>query len=42
MSGINIIPYIIDNKFAIDIDEINSFNSAKEIIADYPCIKYDE
>lgn len=42
MSGKNIMPYIIDYKFAIDIDEMYSFDEAKLIMSNHPCVKYDK
>ncbi|NQU86706.1 MAG: acylneuraminate cytidylyltransferase family protein [Mariniphaga sp.] len=42
MSGKNIIPYIIDNKFAIDIDKMHDFDEAKRILRNNSCIKYDK
>jgi N-acylneuraminate cytidylyltransferase len=42
MSGKHIIPFIIDKKYAIDIDDVNSFYKAEEIIQQTNCIKFDE
>lgn len=40
MTGEKILPYIIDNTFAIDIDNIESFNKAAKIISAFPCVKF--
>lgn len=40
MSGKRILPYVIDGKFAIDIDDINSFEKAGQIISAHDCIKW--
>lgn len=40
MSGKHIVPFIIDTKFAADIDDLNSFEAATEIIQKYDCIKF--
>ena len=42
MSGKKIVPYIIDKKFAIDIDDVTSFYKAEELIQYSECIKFDE
>lgn len=42
MSGTKILPYIIDKKYAVDIDDVNSFYKAEEIIRNSACIKFDE
>ena len=42
MSGKHILPFIIDKKYAIDIDDVNSFYKAEEIIQQTNCIKFDE
>lgn len=42
MSGEKILPFIIDKKYAIDIDDVNSFYKAEEIIQYSDCIKFDE
>ena len=41
MSGNVIMPYIVDNIFAIDIDELSSFQKAEEVILKYDCVKFD-
>jgi CMP-N,N'-diacetyllegionaminic acid synthase len=40
MSGKKILPYIIDSKFALDIDDINSFVKAEEVIKKENCVKF--
>jgi CMP-N,N'-diacetyllegionaminic acid synthase len=40
MSGKSILPYIIDPQFAIDIDDLLSFNHAEELIKKYDGIKF--
>jgi len=40
MSGKNILPYIIDPQFAVDIDDILSFNRAEELIKKYDGVKF--
>jgi len=40
MSGQKILPYIIDQKFSIDIDDMDSFYRAEEAVAMYDCIKF--
>ncbi|MFI5172876.1 MAG: cytidylyltransferase domain-containing protein [Chitinophagales bacterium] len=42
MSGNKILPYIIDKKFAIDIDDVTSFYKAEEVIQYSDCIKFNE
>jgi N-acylneuraminate cytidylyltransferase len=42
MSGKRILPYVIDKKLAIDIDDVESFYKAEEIIQYSNCIKFDE
>lgn len=42
MNGKKILPYIIDQKLAIDIDEVESFYKAEEIIQYTDCIKFKE
>lgn len=42
MSGDKILPYIIDKKYAIDIDDVTSFYKAEEIIQYAECIKFSE
>lgn len=40
MSGGKIIPFIIDQKYAVDIDDLESFNRAEEVVKKYDCIKF--
>ncbi len=42
MSGNTILPHIIDNIFAIDIDDISSFDKAAEVITEHNCIKFND
>ncbi|MFN0276619.1 MAG: cytidylyltransferase domain-containing protein [Chitinophagales bacterium] len=42
MSGTKILPYIIDKKYAVDIDDVVSFYKAEEVIQSSDCIKFDE
>ena len=42
MSGKKILPFIVDKKFAIDIDDVASFYKAEELIQYNDCIKFDE
>ena len=42
MSGKKILPFIVDKKFAIDIDDVSSFYKAEELIQYNDCIKFDE
>ena len=40
MSGGKILPYIIEQKFAVDIDDLSSFERAEHAIRNYNCIKF--
>jgi N-acylneuraminate cytidylyltransferase len=40
MSGDIILPYIIENQFAIDIDDMSSFEKAAAIIQRFDCVKF--
>ncbi|MCF0056750.1 acylneuraminate cytidylyltransferase family protein [Dyadobacter sp. CY356] len=40
MSGLKILPYIIEQQFAIDIDDLESFHRAEEMILKFNCIKF--
>lgn len=40
MSGSTILPYIIEQQFAIDIDDLESFHRAEEMILKFNCIKF--
>jgi N-acylneuraminate cytidylyltransferase len=41
MTGGKILPYIIENTFAVDIDDLESFGKAAKIIGTFNCIKFD-
>ena len=40
MSGKKILPYLTEQKFAIDIDDLASFQKAEEAVKFYDCIKF--
>lgn len=40
MSGNKILPYIVDQKYAVDIDNINDFIQAEEFIKNNDCVKF--
>lgn len=40
MSGNTILPYVLDNTFAVDIDDIASFDKAAAVIEANDCIKF--
>jgi CMP-N,N'-diacetyllegionaminic acid synthase len=40
MSGKSILPHVIDSRFAVDIDDIQSFSKASEVLNNYDCIKF--
>lgn len=40
MSGRHILPYIIDQQYAADIDDLESFKRAEEMIQKYDCVKF--
>jgi CMP-N,N'-diacetyllegionaminic acid synthase len=42
MSGKNIIPLLIPKEMAIDIDDVDAFNTAEKHIKNNNCIKFDE
>jgi N-acylneuraminate cytidylyltransferase len=42
MTGRNILPFVVDNKFVADIDDLASFERAAAIIQEYDCIKFDD
>ncbi len=42
LSGDKILPFIIDKKYAVDIDDVNTFYKAEEIIQYSDCIKFGE
>lgn len=41
MSGDVIMPHIVENVFAVDIDDLSGFQKAEEVISKYDCIKFD-
>ena len=41
MSGKNILPHIVDPLYAVDIDDISSFDKAAEVISNNDCIKFN-
>jgi CMP-N,N'-diacetyllegionaminic acid synthase len=40
MSGKRILPYVVDNAFAVDIDDMESFKKAAEVILKHDCVKF--
>lgn len=42
MSGDVILPHIVDNVLAVDIDDIGSFDKAAEVILNNDCIKFND
>jgi N-acylneuraminate cytidylyltransferase len=40
MSGKMVLPYVLDNVFAVDIDDIASFDKAAAVITEHNCIKF--
>jgi hypothetical protein len=38
MSGQTILPYVVESRHAIDIDEMESFAKAERILAEFPGI----
>lgn len=42
MTGGQILPFVIANQYAIDIDDINSFERAAQVISGTDCIKFDD
>jgi CMP-N,N'-diacetyllegionaminic acid synthase len=40
MSGQHILPYMIDQQFAVDIDDLAGFNRAEELIRSADCIRF--
>ena len=40
LSGQKILPFIIDQRFAIDIDDLTSFKKAEEAMGMYDCVKF--
>ncbi|MDB5272129.1 MAG: acylneuraminate cytidylyltransferase family protein, partial [Chitinophagaceae bacterium] len=41
MSGDVIMPHVVDAIFAVDIDDLSSFNKAAEVITEQDCVKFD-
>lgn len=41
MSGKKILPYIIPQEMAVDIDDLKSFDHAEHILNNHDCIKFD-
>ena len=41
MSGKIILPYVIDQQFAVDIDDINSFIKAEEVLNNHNCVQFN-
>jgi hypothetical protein len=39
MSGKKILPFIVPQQFAVDIDDLESFNKAEKIIAQEDCTR---
>ncbi len=42
MTGRVILPFVVDNKFVADIDDLASFERAAAIIREYDCIKFHD
>lgn len=40
MSGEAILPHIVEQRFAIDIDDINSFIKAEEVMNNHDCVQF--
>ena len=40
MSGQNIFPYIIEQQFAVDIDDLESFQRAEKMMLKFNCVKF--
>ncbi|MBC7487932.1 MAG: acylneuraminate cytidylyltransferase family protein [Cytophagaceae bacterium] len=41
MSGKTILPHVVDNLFAVDIDDLFSFQKAAEVIVNNDCVKFN-
>jgi CMP-N,N'-diacetyllegionaminic acid synthase len=41
MSGNVIMPHVVENLFAVDIDDLSGFQKAEEVISQNDCIKFD-
>ncbi|HEV7346845.1 acylneuraminate cytidylyltransferase family protein [Telluribacter sp.] len=42
MSGAIILPMVVPNELAVDIDDLQSFKRAEEAIRSYDCVKFDD
>jgi N-acylneuraminate cytidylyltransferase len=42
MTGNQILPFVIDNQYAVDIDDLTSFQRAAQIIQQTDCIKFND
>ena len=42
MSGNKILPYLVEPVFAVDIDDLQSFKKAEEVILNNNCVKFDQ
>ena len=40
MSGWPILPYLLPFDYAVDIDDINSFRKAEEVMSRLDCVKF--
>jgi len=41
MTGSNILPFVVENKFAIDIDDLNSFNKASSVLINSDYVNFN-
>jgi N-acylneuraminate cytidylyltransferase len=42
MTGGQILPYVIDNQYAVDIDDLDSFQRAAQVMRHTHCVKFDD
>lgn len=42
MTGGQILPYVIDNRYAVDIDDRESFERAARVMSHTDCVKFDD
>jgi hypothetical protein len=42
MTGGLILPYVIDNRYAVDIDDLESFERAARVMRHTDCVKFDD
>lgn len=42
MTGGQILPFVIDNQYAVDIDDMNSFERAAQVMSGTNCVKFNE